>query len=617
MRNVLNSLTDIEKKRILEMHYKTSNKKYLMEQGWEGLGKPEDQPYDSIEIDVNGKKMKINRDMCKSSFNFVNTDTQKEFYNKCLEKFTDLSSDKQFFINSYPLCCKYKDISIAPSKGKEWLPFDESKNVGYCFVKSGIKNIENGTEVGVMISNDDTLVFTTTETQNSMSTELVLKFSENNYENMVKSGQLSPLNSKLWELISNNTDYNSQEEKYNNTLLPYFQQVVNNTFPVDSIAKINSQGNGFAVSLKKINSTGELGFDFWYDFTGNAFDEAEYTDNRTKFQKYMDEYGLVTSLGVAVVGAILGIVTGGATWALTLEILLDLGVGIASAVRDFEKGDNVSGFVNLISGGWSGARFFKTFRGIKPSEFNELVLEMQKAGINNSSTPEEIELFLETLAKEKPNLSQVLAKASKFDEFTFNQLSKALEDDITDVVMENVKKAVIDSPDKVFNVSFWKRLWVLDLKRQFGTIGVGLALDFSPLGGILNDRQKQAYKWVLQKLPDNKKIGFDLSMAKDNDVAVEFVDNVVNKDLEKKLSNWDEKKCSQFLLNLHKNIAEKNNKKTEVDPQPVYTYKSKDWLLKNGYVEVSLDEFMNNAKLYKEEDIEITEDGWWIKNYKK
>ena len=530
MRNVLNSLTDIEKKKILEMYYKPANKKYLVEQGeqdWDGLGKPDAQPYNTIEIVIDGKKMNIDREMCKSN-SFLNPNTKKEVYNKCFETFPDLSSDKQFFIDSYPLCCKYKDISTEPPKGKEWVPFDESKSVGYCFVKSGIKNLENGTEVGVMVSNDDTLVFTTTETQNSMSTELVLKFSENNYENMIKSGQLSPLNSKLWKSLSDTTEYDSQEEKYNNTLLPYFQQVVNNTFPVDSISKINSQGNSFAVSLKQIKSTGELGFDFWFDFTGKAFDEADYTDNRTKFQRYMDEYGLVTSLGAAAVGAILGIATGGATWALTLEILLDLGVGIASAVRDFEKGDNVSGFVNLISGGWSGARFFKYFRGISKSQFDELIIEMKNSGLTNGSSPDDIQRFIDDLAIRNPELAQVLAKASNFDELTFNQLQKALTEDIDELTINAIKKAVIDSPDKVFNVSFWKRLWVLDLKRQFGTIGAGLALELSPLGTLLNDSEKQKYQWVIQHLPDNKsKIDFDMMSAKNPQVIKKVMSEIL------------------------------------------------------------------------------------------
>jgi metal-sulfur cluster biosynthetic enzyme len=508
--------------------------------------------------------------------------------------------DKEDFIDTYPNCCKYKEISILPPEGKEWINFNEEKKLGYCYVNTKIPG------VGLNVSNDDTLTFATQTTQQEMVEKLVAYYVADDFKMYRQQiGDIFTV-SETFKQIEKSNQEDSEDVKID-ILTEYFSKLVGTYFPINSVVRIETkEGNGYSASLVFDDTNNEFRFDYWYDQDGQPYKQASWQDNRNQYQKFIDDYGVAVQLGVLLGASILTIATEGATSALLFEIAAELGVGAAIAQRDFEKGDNIMGWVNLLSGGVSALKFMKYFRGISKADLDATVNALKNSGLPENASKEQVMEFLKTI--KDPKITNVINKASKLDDYSMNTLKSDLAQDMTaSNVLKEMKEIIKADPKIIGNVKFFERLWVLDLKRQLGFMFAGVALNMTPLADVLNNTEKQKYQWILQNLPENQAKSFDMVAATSDPQEtkkllglLEHKFKVRNEEIK---NNTKGQAAVAFNLQTLKEKLDREEKKIEVGKEKSYTVNE---LIKLGYKEITIDEIEN---LPLSEEIQVSDNG--------
>ena len=510
--------------------------------------------------------------------------------------------DKEDFIDTYPNCCKYKEISILPPEGKEWINFNEEKKLGYCYVNTKIPG------VGLNVSNDDTLTFASQKTQQEMVEKLVAYYVADDFKMYRQQiGDIFTV-SETFKQIEKSNQEDSEDVKID-ILTEYFSKLVGTYFPINSVVRIETkEGNGYSASLVFDDTNNEFRFDYWYDQDGQPYKQASWQDNRNQYQKFIDDYGVAVQLGVLIGASILTIATEGATAALVFEVAAELGIGAAIAHRDFEKGDNIMGWVNLLAGGVSALKFMKYFRGISKADLDATVNALKNSGLPPNASKEQVMSYLKNI--KDPKITNVINKASTMDDYTMNALKTDLAQDMSATnVLKEMKEIIKADPKNLGNVKFFERLWVLDLKRQFGFMFAGIALNMSPLSDLLNNVEKQKHQWILQNLPENQAKIFDQSAAINPRMQKEILDSKFNEIIEKSKKLTDKQKA-QMLFEYQQMEMELKN------PNPKI-FKNPEYYQKLGYKNLTDEEALDLNG-----DIEIFTDSngsWWVdsKNLKK
>jgi len=507
--------------------------------------------------------------------------------------------NKEDFIDSYPNCCKYKEISVLPPDGKEFINFNEETGLGYCFVDTKIPGI------GLNISNEDTLTFATQTTQQEMVEKLVSYYVADDFKMYTQHLSLFT-NSNTFKEIDKSSKGEYWEARIE-SLTEYFSRIIGTYFPVGSVVRVESkEGNAYSVSLFFDDTSNEFRFDYWYDQDGQPYKQAGWQDNRNQYQKFIDDYGVVVQLGVLIGASILTIATEGATAALVFEVAAELGIGAALAHRDFEKGDNIMGWVNLLGGGISALKFIKYFRGISKADLDATVNALKNSGLPPNASKEQVMSYLKNI--QDPKITNVINKASNMDDYTMNALKTDLAQDMTATNVLKEMKGIIKSDPKILgNVKFFERLWVLDLKRQLGFAFAGIALNMTPLADVLNDTEKQKYQWILQNLPENQAKSFDM-VAATNDPQetkkllgiLEHKFKIRNEEIK---NNTKGQAAVAFNLQTLKEKLDREEEKIEVGKQKPYTVNE---LIKLGYREITIDEIEN---LPLGEEIQVSDTG--------
>jgi hypothetical protein len=516
------------------------------------------------------------------------------------KKTTDCKN-KEDFIDSYPNCCKYKEISVSPPDGKEFINFNEETGLGYCFIDTKIPG------VGLNISNEDTLTFATQTTQQEMVEKLVSYYVADDFKMYTQHLSLFT-NSNTFKEIDKSSKGEYWEARIE-SLTEYFSRIIGTYFPVGSVVRVESkEGNAYSVSLFFDDTSNEFRFDYWYDQDGQPYKQAGWQDNRNQYQKFIDDYGVVVQLGVLIGASLLTIATEGATAALVFEVAAELGIGAAIAHRDFEKGDNIMGWVNLLGGGISALKFMKYFRGISKADLDATVKALKNSGLPPNASKEQVMSYLKNI--KDPKITNVINIASTMDDYTMNALKTDLAQDMSATnVLKEMKEIIKADPKILGNVKFFERLWVLDLKRQLGFMFAGIALNMTPLADLLNDVEKQKHQWILQNLPENKAKIFDQSAAINPRMQKEILDSKFNEIIEKskKLTN---KQKAQMVFEYQQMEMELKN------PDPKI-FKNPEYYQKLGYKNLTDEEALDLNG-----DIEIFTDSngsWWVdsKNLKK
>lgn len=516
------------------------------------------------------------------------------------KKTTDCKN-KEDFIDSYPNCCKYKEISVSPPDGKEFINFNEETGLGYCFIDTKIPG------VGLNISNEDTLTFATQTTQQEMVEKLVSYYVADDFKMYTQHLSLFT-NSNTFKEIDKSSKGEYWEARIE-SLTEYFSRIIGTYFPVGSVVRVESkEGNAYSVSLFFDDTSNEFRFDYWYDQDGQPYKQAGWQDNRNQYQKFIDEYGVAVQLGVLFGASLLTILTEGATAALVFEVAAELGIGAAIAYRDFEKGDNIMGWVNLLGGGISALKFMKYFRGISKADLDATVNALKNSGLPPNASKEQVMSYLKNI--KDPKITNVINKASTMDDHTMNALKTNLAQDMSATnVLKEMKEIIKADPKILGDVKFFERLWVLDLKRQLGFAFAGIALNMTPLADVLNDTEKQKYQWILQNLPENKRKVFDQNAGLNPEIQKEILNSGLQKIIDKSKNLTSEQKAEmsfqyqQLLMETSKPLPPDNSK-----------FKGSDFFEKNGYKKITDQELID---LPYDVGVEMDKNGtFWTKDLK-
>jgi hypothetical protein len=232
--------------------------------------------------------------------------------------------------------CRYPDKAMLPPKNKAGVEGKDALIDGFCYYPAPSKNGVSG----IYIPEDSEISWWTVE-KISYAVDQHLK--ENPKENRK-------------EFIKN------------------FSQI----FPLGTVLSFKVKKSRYGSRITFNKATGLWEFKYFYNKSTNMpYQQPEWVDERTKYQKFVDEYGFAIQMTAALATAIAGMMTGGAAWVLYAEIALEGGLGLAVGLRDMEKGENVGAALSFITGVLPMLKLVKEFTGIPRKAFTELSEELR------------------------------------------------------------------------------------------------------------------------------------------------------------------------------------------------------------------------------------------------
>jgi hypothetical protein len=326
------------------------------------------------------------------------------------------------------------------------------------------------------------------------------------------------------------------------------------------------------------------------------YEEPKFEDIRNEYQKFIDNWGTVLQFSGIFVSIIVGALTGGAGWALTAEIIMEMGIGIAVGQRDFEKGNNVSAVFSFITGALPMLKLSKLFKGINPSLFNELAQDLANSTIKNE---EEMLAFYNSLNQtpEKQKLFEKIFLQDEVSEEIMEELVRNLRtvENLTippyistEEIFKLIQSTIYKNKDVFKNVKFWDKLWVRELTSNV-VVGVLDIIVDATLGRFLNNKEKQAIEWIYIQVPDSHKKEFIYNIA-NNPTVIPKITEKVHKDRNKTINSAD-----KYFSTIVKHEVEKSGKSyVEFPEDPSKAGESipdsqveKTNLIKNGWVPMS------------------------------
>jgi hypothetical protein len=235
--------------------------------------------------------------------------------------------------------------------------------------------------------------------------------------------------------------------------------------------------------------------------TNKCWVNPECQDKRNERQKFLDNWGTLLQVGVAIGTVVAGFFTEGATWLLLPEVLTELGLGILMGHREWEKGQNVGAAISFITGLLPLMKYSKTFRGISTKGWTEISDKLKNRILKSEDDLKDFYMGLSDDGKKAWNIivrQDELGRAVMAEE-----LVKALGDEFDDVIFLIAKDWFAKNPDQVVRIEFFRRLWVREMGSNLDVMIAGLLTDVV-FGDKLNDPEK--LKYVIFNIPiQNKK----------------------------------------------------------------------------------------------------------------
>lgn len=246
--------------------------------------------------------------------------------------------------------------------------------------------------------------------------------------------------------------------------------------------------------------------------TKAPYTPPEWVDERSDYQRFVDDYGFAIQITAVVATAIAGLLTGGAAWVLYAEIVIEVGLGVAVGFRELEKGENVSAALSFITGALPMLKLSKMFRGIPNEVFSELSEKLSKAGLTKSSNVEDYVKFYNGLSESE---QLVMSKLLTQDEVTRNLLLKelktAVSDDLPKIIIKELRNMVKTKPELLKSISFFNKLWARELSTNAFFILLGILVN-AAWGDVLNSEDLEKLKGVYINIPKElqKEMAFNL-----------------------------------------------------------------------------------------------------------
>ena len=406
---------------------------------------------------------------------YVNRETSQDREDREREKAEKIK-------RTYPNYCKYPKMAV---KGFENLI------PNYCYYQSPSEYSRERKIVGLWLPYDAEVRFWDIPTLNS--------FVEQTWNNWHNSGKIKGMTKN--ELIKN------------------FSEI----FPVDTVRGFDFSGQTYRTVIvfdkKEFQENKKWMFKGYFRKGDDLeYEEPVWVDTRTDYQKFIDNWGTTLQWSAVVLTIILGAFTEGAGWALTAEILTEMGLGIAVGQRELEKGENVSAVFSFITGALPMLKLTNWFKGVNPALFDELAQDIAGSVIRSE---DEMLTFYNSLSPEKQKLFEKIFLQDEVSEDLMKEVVRNLRtvENLnippyisTDEMFKLVKSTISNNEDVFKNLVFWDKLWARELTSNLAVGVLDIVVDVT-LGKHLNNQEKLAIEWAYSKIPDSHKKEFIYNLA--------------------------------------------------------------------------------------------------------
>lgn len=412
------------------------------------------------------------------------------------------------------------------------------------------------------------------------------------YDAEIKFWDIPTLNSFVEQTWNN--WYNSGKIKgmTKDSLIKNFSEI----FPLDTVRGFDFSGQTYRTVV--LFNKKEFQEDKKWMFKGYfrkgddlEYEEPVWVDTRTDYQKLIDNWGNTLQWGAVILTIILGAVTEGAGWALTAEILTEMGLGIAIGQRELEKGENVSAVFSFITGALPMLKLTNMFKGVNPALFDELAQDLAGSVIRNQ---DEMLSFYNSLSLEKQKLFEKIFLQDEVSEDLMKEVVRNLRtvENLnippyisTNGMFELVRSTISNNKNVFKNLKFWDKLWARELTVNIVVGVLDIVVD-ATLGRFLNNKEKQAIEWAYAKIPDSHKKEFIYNLAL-NPQSIASIAEYIEESRNETISS-----AEKYFSTIVKHEIEKNGGKyVELPEDPSKAGESvpdneleKKNLMKNGWV---------------------------------
>jgi hypothetical protein len=284
--------------------------------------------------------------------------------------------------NEWKKECKYPDKVKKPSDGK----FIK----GYCLYPApkitgkgdiNLTEVDSVDTMGIWIPNSSRVEFRDTNSLIDLAEKIIEKDKSVEYD--------------LNELVKN----------------------LNKVLPLGTVRSFSLGGDVYVTKVNRFKSSKNWLFKGYF-FGNKRYTQPEWVDERSEYQKFVDEWGLMLQLSVIVGTIIAGAVTGGGAWVLTIEIILELSVGLMVGLRELERGENVAATVSFITALLPMLKLTKTGVGFSDEIFKSLSEKVKNSNLIKTSTIDEYIEFYKTLTDNEKILLKKITKEDEVRLFT-------------------------------------------------------------------------------------------------------------------------------------------------------------------------------------------------------
>lgn len=521
-----------------------------------------------IKQEKNRINLLMNYDLSKTINENVNR-LKEQFSTADMEDWEKEYSEKENQRNQSSIQKKYEDKVKATypnycSNPKKAVKGYENLIPNYCYYQSPSEYSTKTKVVGLWLPYDAEIRFWDIPTLNS--------FVEQTWNNWHNSGKIKGMTK--------------------DSLIKNFSEI----FPLDTVRGFDFSGQTYRTVI--VFDKKEFQEDKKWMFKGyfRKGDELEYeepvwVDTRTDYQKFIDNWGTTLQWSAVILTIILGSVSGGAGWALTAEILTEMGLGIAIGLRELEKGENVSAVFSFITGALPMLKLTNMFKGVNPALFDELAQDLAGSVIRNEN---EMLSVYNSLSPEKQKLFEKIFLQDEVSEDLMKEVVRNLRtvDNLnippyisTDEIFKLVKSTISNNKDVFKNLKFWDKLWARELTANIVVGVLDITVD-ATLGRFLNNKEKQAIEWAYAKIPDSHKKEFIYNLAL-NPESIAGITEYIEKSRKETISSAD-----TYFSTIAKHEIEKNGGTyIELPEDPSKAGQSipdndseKKKLIKNGWV---------------------------------
>jgi hypothetical protein len=406
------------------------------------------------------------------------------------------------------------------------------------------------------------------------------------------AGMFIPQDAKITfysDLEQYDTMINKHMEKHPEDNLSVIEELIPEIFPLGTVAKFEFKGQKYYPWITRPDDVVPWRFKGFYRIDGTAYEQPKWEDKRNEYQKFVDEWGFALQITAALATAIAGAYTGGAAWTLTAEILLELGLGTAVALRELEKGQNVSAAVSFITGVLPMLKLSPAFKGLNSQALKSVSEKVEGAGLTKSSSFKDYLKFYRSLGDEEQKvMSQIFTQDEIARTKFLNEIKFAVDEALPKLVTQEITK----NPQILRQLSFWDKLWARELSANGAVVIVGLATQLL-FGKQLNDEEKQKLTQLYQYIPKEHSKEFFYNIAMNGNNVGKILNNIPTKDLNKlvntskvanNINKWYNSKLKSAVEKTGGEYTElpndpsKSAEDIEASKQKVKKYRNEGWV---------------------------------------